>query len=90
MVPPNGASIKVEYVKHSGIAGNLDDSPDLTIKWDATGYDSNGTEHDLNEFLDVTVTSSPKMGSDRENTQFTKIMTPLASKSFVLATPDNY
>jgi len=52
--------------------------------------DSNGTEHDLNEFLDVTITSSPKMGSDRESTQFTKIMTPLASKSFVLATPDNY
>ena len=90
MVPPVGAIIEVEYVKHGGLAGNLDDSPDLTIKWDATGTDSNGTEHDLNEFLDVTITSSPKMGSDRENTQFTKIMTPMASKSFVLATPDNY
>ena len=90
MVPPNGATIVVEYVKHEGLTGNLDDSPDLTIKWDAQGTDSNGTEHDLNEFLDVTITSSPKMGSDRENTQFTKIMTPLASKSFVLATPDNY
>jgi hypothetical protein len=90
MVPPNGATIVVEYVKHGGLTGNLDDSPDLTIKWDAQGTDSNGTEHDLNEFLDVTITSSPKMGSDRENTQFTKIMTPLASKSFVLATPDNY
>ena len=90
MVPPSGASILVEYVKHGGLSGNLDDSPDLTIKWDAEGTDSNGTEHDLNEFLDVTITSSPKMGSDRENTQFTKIMTPMASKSFVLATPDNY
>jgi len=90
MVPPEGASIQVEYIKHAGLSGNLDDSPDLTIKWDGEGTDSNGTEHDLNEFLDVTITSSPKMGSDRENTQFTKIMTPLASKSFVLATPDNY
>jgi len=89
-VPPAGASIVVEYVKHSGLKGNLDDSPDLTIKWDGVGSDSLGTEHDLNEFLDVTITSSPKMGSDRESTQFTKIMTPLASKSFVLATPDNY
>lgn len=89
-VPPTGASIVVEYVKHVGLNGNLDDSPDLTIKWDAIGSDSNGTEHDLNEFLDVTITSSPKMGGDRESTQFTKIMTPLASKSFVLATPDNY
>ena len=90
MIPPLGASIEVEYVKHAGLAGNLDDSPDLAIKWDASGFDSNGTEHDLNEFLDVTITSSPKMGGDRENTQFTKIMTPLASKSFVLATPNNY
>ena len=89
-IPPAGASIVVEYVKHVGLNGNLDDSPDLTIKWDAVGSDSKGTEHDLNEFLDVTITSSPKMGSDRESTQFTKIMTPLASKSFVLATPDNY
>lgn len=90
MIPADGATIEVEYVKHSGLAGNLDDSPDLTIKWDASGTDSNGTEHDLNEFLDVTITSSPKMGADREDTQFTKIMTPMASKSFVLATPDNY
>ncbi|MDC0008791.1 hypothetical protein OAE73_00320 [bacterium] len=90
MVPPNGATILVEYVKHSGIKGNLDDSPDLTIKWDAEGSDSVGTEHDLNEFLDVTITSSPKMGGDREDVQFTKIMTPMASKSFVLAAPDNY
>lgn len=90
MIPPDGATIEVEYVKHVGLRGNLDDSPDLTIKWDATGVDSAGVEHDLNEFLDVTITSSPKMGADRENTQFTKIMTPMASKSFVLATPDNY
>lgn len=90
MVPPNGATILVEYVKHSGMKGNLDDSPDLTIKWDAEGLDSIGVEHDLNEFLDVTITSSPKMGGDREDVQFTKIMTPMASKSFVLATPDNY
>jgi hypothetical protein len=90
MIPPNGATIEVEYVKHSGMAGNLDDSPDLTIKWDAVGTDSNGAEHDLNQFLDVTINSSPKMGGDREDTRFTKIMTPMASKSFVLATPDNY
>jgi hypothetical protein len=90
MIPVSGSTIEVEYVKHQGLAGNLDDSPDLTIKWDAVGSDSAGNEHDLNEFLDVTITSSPKMGSDRESTQFTKIMTPMASKSFVLATPDNY
>jgi len=44
-IPPAGASIVVEYVKHVGLNGNLDDSPDLTIKWDAVGSDSTGTEH---------------------------------------------
>ena len=89
-IPPLGSTIEVEYVKHSGAAGNVDDGEDITVKWDAEGTDSLGTEHDLNEYLDVTVTSAPKMGGDRESTDFTKIMTPLASKSFVLATPDNY
>ena len=89
-IPALGSTIEVEYVKHSGAAGNVDDGEDITVKWDAEGIDSLGTEHDLNEYLDVTVTSAPKMGGDRESTDFTKIMTPLASKSFVLATPDNY
>lgn len=90
MIPPSGAAIEVEYVKHDGPTGNLDDGADLTVKWDAEGEDSLGEMHDLNTFLDVTVTSSPKMGADKESTEFTKVMAPLTSKSFVLATPDNY
>lgn len=89
-IPPLGSTIEVEYVNHDGFMGNIDDGRDITFKWQAEGSDSLGEEHDLNEFLDVTCTSSPKMGADRESTDFTKIMTPLASKSFVLATPDNY
>ena len=90
MIPPKGSEIEVEYVKHAGPTGNLPDGADLTVKWDAEGEDSLGEMHDLNQFLDVTITSSPKMGADKESTVFTKVMTPLASKSFVLATPDNY
>jgi hypothetical protein len=90
MMPPKGSEIEVEYVKHVGPTGNLPDGADLTVKWDAEGEDSLGEMHDLNQFLDVTITSSPKMGADKESTVFTKVMAPLASKSFVLATPDNY
>lgn len=89
-IPALGHIIEIEYVKHEGFSGNLDDGRDITFKWDSEGTDSLGEAHDLNEFLDITMTSSPKMGADRESTDFTKIMTPLASKSFVLATPDNY
>ena len=89
-IPPAGSDILVEYVKHAGNAGNLDDGQDLTFKWQAEGTDSNGEAFDLNEYLELNVTSSPKMGANAENIEFTKLMAPLASKSYVLATPDNY
>lgn len=88
--PANGATIEVEYIKHDGAKGNLAEGSDLTVKWETEGEDSIGELHDLNEFFDVAVTSAPKMGAERESTEFTKILTPLASKSYVLATPDNY
>lgn len=90
MIPQEGATIEVEYLKHNGASGNVSDSGELTIKWTTDAQDSAGVFHDLNELLDVTVTSAPKMGADRESIDFTKILTPMASKSFVLATPDNY
>lgn len=89
-IPASGAEIQVEYIKHSGAAGNINDAQDIVFQWDAEGTDSNGDSFDLNEYLDLTVTASPKMGADRENPEFTKLMAPLASKSYVLATPDNY
>ena len=89
-IPGAGNLIEVEYLKHVGFQGNLDDAQDIIFKWDAEGSDSNGNEFDLNEYLELTVTSSPKMGADKESSEFTKLMAPLASKSYVLATPDNY
>lgn len=89
-IPPAGADITIEYVKHKGALGNIDDGQDIVFQWQSEGTDSNGDEFDLNEYLEVNVTSSPKMGADKENPEFTKLMAPLASKSYVLATPDNY
>lgn len=89
-IPPTGADIQVEYVKHAGALGNIADGNDMVFQWDADGTDSNGSDFDLNEYLEMNITSSPKMGADRENPEFTKLMAPLTSKSFVLATPDNY
>ena len=89
-IPPAGADIEVEYVKHAGALGNIDDGQDIVFQWLDEGTDSNGDTFDLNEYLELNITSSPKMGADRENPEFTKLMAPLASKSYVLATPDNY
>lgn len=90
MMPVAGSSIEIEYIKHDGVKGNLDDASDLTFKWVDEGSDALGNSYDLNKFLQASVTSSPKMGGDRESTEFTKLIAPMASKSFVLATPDHY
>jgi len=90
MIPNNGALITVEYIKTKGAAGNLGESKDVTFKFVDTGYDGVKNEYDLNELLEMQVTSSPKMGADAESIEFTKLIAPMQSKSFVLATPDNY
>jgi len=89
-IPPLGSIIDVSYILHDGAKGNIEDAENLTIKWIDEGSDSVGNFYDLNEILQVEVSSSPKMGAEPESTEFTKLITPIASRSFVLATPDNY
>lgn len=89
-IPNNGAIIDIEYIKTKGSAGNLGDSPDITFKFVDPGYDAVGNEYDLNELLEIRTTAAPKMGSDAESIDFTRLIAPLMSKSFVLATPENY
>ena len=89
-IPEKGASIKVEYLKISGSMGNLNGRADLTFKFETEGTDSLGNTHDLNELLEFSFTVAPKMGANPEDIALTKLIAPLQSHSFVLATPDNY
>lgn len=90
MIPQAGAAIEISYIVTKGSAGNLVDAKDLTFKFQAVGYDSLGNSYNLNEILDLTCTVAPRMGADPEDINLTKLIAPLQSKSFVLATPDNY
>lgn len=90
VIPAPGAIITVEYIKSKGAAGNLGESKDVTFKFVDTGYDGVSNEYDLNELLEMNVSSAPKLGANEESVEFTKLIAPLQSKSFVLATPDNY
>lgn len=90
IVPANGAVIEVEYIKCDGAEGNLNQAGDLTFKWIGEGKDSTGETHDLNELLETETSTAPFMGANPETPEFTKLMAPLASKSFVLANPDAY
>ena len=89
-IPNEGATIEIEYLITDGAAGNLSGSKDLRFKFDTEGFDSIGETYDLNEMLEASFTIAPKMGSDPESTELTKLLAPLQSHSFVLATPNNY
>ena len=89
-IPVEGATIDIEYLVNDGSLGNLTGSRDIKFKFESEGFDSIGETYDLNKLLEANFTAAPKMGSDPESTELTKLLAPLQSHSFVLATPDNY
>lgn len=89
-VPTEGSSILIEYNVHKGSSGNLTGSKDLSFKFETEGFDSLGNSYDLNKTLEAGFTAAPKMGADPESIELTKLIAPLQSHSFVLATPNNY
>ena len=90
MIPPLGSAIGVEYIISDGTKGNLTGSKDLNFKFQTEGFDSLGNSCDLNKLLEASFTVAPTMGSDPESIELTRLIAPLQSHSFVLATPDNY
>lgn len=90
LIPPAGSSIGVEYIITDGTKGNLTGSKDLNFKFENEGFDSLGNSYNLNKILESSFTVAPTMGSDPESIDLTKLIAPLQSHSFVLATPNNY
>lgn len=88
-IPAAGASILVEYLRCDGYLGNISGDT-FNINFNSTGTDYQGNEIDLNTVLSVKVVHAPNFGSSAESREFTKLIAPHASKSFVLANPDNY
>lgn len=88
-IPPAGSIIEVVYIKTAGFAGNSN-STGLTYSFIDMGIDESGNEVDLNDVLIVETIAPPMLGTNYEDPEFTKAIAPKASKSFVLATPENY
>lgn len=88
-IPPSGALIEITYIRTDGASGNAQSS-NLTYKFEDTGTDELGNEVNLNDILMIQTIMPPMIGSDFEDPEFTKLVAPKTSKSFVLATPENY
>ena len=81
--------IEITYIKTDGANGNAE-TANLTYIFNDSGIDEYGNEVNLNDVLTVETVSPPMLGCDFEDPEFTKLIAPKASKSFVLATPENY
>jgi len=87
--PPLGSIITVTYVKTRGNAGNIG-GKNLDFKFTEPGTDFLGNTVDLNQILSVNIIRNPNFGSDSEDPDFTRLIAPYQSNSFVLANPNNY
>ena len=90
VIPPAGAAIEVRYIVTAGSTGNIGSAANVLLRYDDMGYDKFGEEIDLNDVLHTSVIMSPSFGSDSEMIDFTRLIAPKASRSYVLANPDNY
>lgn len=88
-IPPAGSEIVITYIKTTGSLGNTYTS-NLTYSFSDMGTDEFGNSVNLDDVLQIETITPPLLGSDYEDPEFTKMIAPRASKSFVLANPENY
>ena len=88
--PPLGSKILVEYLLTDGTSGNIKEMSGVTFNIEDVGYDSEGTEVDLNTIFNVGIATPISFGSDPEPIKLTRMLAPNTSRSFVLANTKNY
>lgn len=91
LIPTNGAEIRIEYMTNQGSAGNIN-ATDKLIEWKFLddGFDTTGETIDINEVIGTTIETPIDFGTDFEPLFLTRLLAPKTSRSFVLATPENY
>lgn len=89
-IPINGSRIRIEYVRSAGFIGNIVDALNIKFQFTESGFDNFGNEIELNEYFDITPTSSIVFGSNPENIELTQVIAPKTSRSYVLSNVDAY
>lgn len=93
-IPPNGASILIEYIAGDGWVGNINKEylsgsrSDWT--WTTEGFLKDGTSINLNNITSVSGLTDIIFGTEAEDIHLTQLLAPHASRSFVLANDVNY
>lgn len=85
-----GQNIKVEYLRHIGIIGNILPDEVSLFKFAAAGKDVFGNNIDLNKYLTLELTKCVSGGTNSDSIEFIRNMVGKNSRSLVLASKDNF
>ena len=85
-----GDSIKLEYIVHSGYAGNVNKIAGNSFKFVAFGTDYNGNSINLNDYIKLSINNYISGGTNSDSIEKVKGMIGYNSRSNVLASIDNY
>lgn len=88
--PPPGSRINVSYIKNSGSVGNIINATDLKFDFIDEGYDNQGNQVDLNEYLSIEPQEGLVLGSNPEPIEVVRISGPKHSRAFVLSNKEAY
>lgn len=92
-IPEVGSTILFEYLLSQGESGNIDNISQTSNnfwKFESEGYLTDGSSIDLNEILNISTENQILFGTNAEELAMTKMLAPHMSRSFVLATAENY
>jgi len=85
-----GQNIRVEYLKHAGVTGNILPDEVTNFKFAAVGKDVFGNNIDLNRYLILQLQKCVSGGTNSDSIEFIRNMVGKNSRSLVLASKDNF
>lgn len=90
-IPDTGSTIIVQYLVTDGAYGNIFEFSDkVKFEFVDSVFDAVGNSLDVNNAINISLSSRIVLGSSPEPIELTKLLAPKVSRSFVLARPENY
>ena len=89
-IPNNGDNIKIEYIVHQGVNGNINNLSEIKFQFITRGVDFNGNQVDLNNYINLKLEDFISGGTNSDTIYDVKKMIGYNSRSNVLASVDNY
>ena len=85
-----GQTIEIEYLKHSGVIGNVLPGEEARFKFNDSGFDTLGNEVNINNFIELKMDNCISGGTNSDSIGFIRKMIGANSRSSVLVSEENF